>query len=860
MNIRLFHPTQVALRLAIVSVQSAGPGQVHVAIARGASRLALTDSRLLGPFPVAEGASRAQAAVDELLAEGYLLGGSAAMLETVATSKSPKARAHAAERLGYRRDVGAVSALRGRAQTPKDDISSVIVALGRIGDLQALAEADAEAQKKLLSRRRAGAEAVRLLGDKDAIAGVVGRATERLAEAGLSALDDAKALSAQFDGAGGKRGASLDALYDLGTDVAVAVTREKLAAIDIFAPGTWRFAKSVLKRSMVRGDADTFALIMRRVELASRSAKGGKIQNLKSGLDGETRPTRVFAQRTADWLRRAAWRHLAMLGKHQPGAYVDAAAAVLAAARDGDDVVPRGMVPATGHSYLLMRILYGDSKRFVVDKRRPVYRLKKKGVGPAPGVREEAFAALWDDVGADAGVRRLLVSGEHRLVLSFAMRLVAARPSIVDGASTSALAAMLRHPQLVTQVLELLRSRLSAMPLDTLALSTLASSEHEPARSLAQSIVTQNAHLWVRDDAVAVALLTGPPALREAAARLVRAAGPSLPAPVRAQLAARLVATLDAPLPVGADGSVDEGAFDGIAEVLDVFASELAAAVDVAAARTLLTRHAAGAAVAAIVIGGRADALELLGPQEVMRLANVSDAASRAVVTTMMRANPTAFQASFGLVLELAEGEWDDVRDACVTVLQGLEGSLVAAATSEVDRVLAIVDSTWPVVQQVGRSVISKIAESNKVSPQLNDKLLTSLAQHPHPSMRDFVLDLADGALGRGAGPGLMPLLRLEPLLRALLFAVRPSRKLRARAISFLVSRGQLDVDQAELAARVLADVARSRTHALRDDALAGLVRLSQAHAEAADIARADGIVVDAAVVGTGAVVAGAAS
>ncbi len=855
MNIRLFHPTQVALRLAIVSVQSAGPGQVHVAIARGASRLALTDSRLLGPFPVAEGASRAQAAVDELLAEGYLLGGSAAMLETVATSKSPKARAHAAERLGYRRDVGAVSALRGRAQTPKDDISSVIVALGRIGDLQALAEADAEAQKKLLSRRRAGAEAVRLLGDKDAIAGVVGRATERLAEAGLSALDDEKALSA-----GGKRGASLDALYDLGTDVAVAVTREKLAAIDIFAPGTWRFAKSVLKRSMVRGDADTFALIMRRVELASRSAKGGKIQNLKSGLDGETRPTRVFAQRTADWLRRAAWRHLAMLGKHQPGAYVDAAAAVLAAARDGDDVVPRGMVPATGHSYLLMRILYGDSKRFVVDKRRPVYRLKKKGVGPAPGVREEAFAALWDDVGADAGVRRLLVSGEHRLVLSFAMRLVAARPSIVDGASTSELAAMLRHPQLVTQVLELLRSRLSAMPLDTQALSTLSSSEHESARSLAQSIVTQNAHLWVRDDAVAVALLMGPPALREAAARLVRAAGPSLPAPVRAQLAARLVATLDAPLPVGADGSVDEGAFDGIAEVLDVFESELAAAVDVAAARALLTRHAAGAAVAAVVIGGRADALDLLGPQEVMRLANVSDAASRAVVTTMMRANPTAFQASFGLVLELAEGEWDDVRDACVTVLQGLEGSLVEAGTGEVDRVLAIVDSTWPVVQQVGRSAISKIVESNEVSPQLNDKLLTSLAQHPHPSMRDFVLDLAEGALGRGAGPGLMPLLRLEPLLRALLFAVRPSRKLRARAISFLVSRGQLDVDQAELAARVLADVARSRTHALRDDALAGLVRLSQAHAEAADIARADGIVVDAAVVGTGAVVAGAAS
>jgi hypothetical protein len=851
MNVRLFHPTQAATRLAIVSVQSAGPGLVHVAIARGASRFALTDSRLVGPFAEAEGQARAQAVIDELVAEGYLRGGSAAMIETLSTSKLPRARAHAAERLGYRRDRAAVDALRARAMAPKDDISSVVIALGRIGDVTAVDVADAEAQKKLLSRRRAGAEAVRLLGDADAIAGVVGRAAERLSDVGVTALDDAAALKAQFLSLGGKRGAAIDALYDYGSDVAVDVIREQLATIDLWKPGVWRFAKSVLKRAMVRGDVDTFALLMRRIELAGRTAKGGTLADLKSGLDGETKATRVFSQRTADWLRRAAWRHLCMLARNQPGAYVDAAAAVLAAARDEDDVKPRGLVPATGHSYLLMRILYGASTRFVVDRRRPTHRSKKKGVGPPAGVREERFADLWDHVDATAALRRVLVHGQHRLVTAFALRYADARPSIIDGATTAELVTMLRHTPLWKRILDVLRARLSVMPLDTAALSTLAASENDNARALAQSIVTQNAHLWVKADDVAVSLLMGPPALREAAARLIRAAAPSLPSTVRAQYAARVVTILDAPLPLSADGSVEEGAFDGIAEIIDVFAAELRDAVDVDVARRLLARHPAGAGVAALVIGARADALALIGAPEVQRLAQLPDAASRAVVVAMMAKNPAAFQAVFGLTLELAEGEWDDVRDACVLVLQGMESSLVSpeAGGPDVDRILAIVDSTWPAVQSVGRSFISKVVEAPQTTPGTVDKLLACLAQHPHPAMHDFVLELASGVIDPRRGPmspGLVGLLRLEPLLRAVLFSVRPKRQLRARAIAFIVARGVADADQAEVAARILADVARSRTHALRDDALTALVRIADAHDEARVVAAADGIVVAA--------------
>jgi hypothetical protein len=845
MSVRLFHPTHAALRLATVTLQPASPGHVCVAIARGASRYAWTDSRLLGPFPASEGASWLAAAVDELKAAGYLAGGSGPLVHTVQTSKKPRHRAHAAERLGWRRDTSAVDVLRARAQQPKDDISSVVLALGRIGDPRALPELEAEANKKLLSRRRAASEAIRLLGDPNALAAVEALAKERLADLGLTEFSTATALSTQLAALSkSKAGPAIDALYDLGTEPAVDAVRGWLLANPYTTPGTWRFAKSVLKRSMARIDAPTFALLMRGIELQGRVAKGGVTTTLKSGLDGETRSTRVFSARTADWLRRAAWRFCTAIGRHRPERYPEVAAAVLVLANDADDVPPKGKVPASGHSYLLMRALYGGGTRYTVERHRPVHRANEKFASGGKS-REEAFAELWDSDAAVASIRAMLAFGEHRLVQGFALRLAEGRPAVLDGASTPELVAMLRHPSLWDPITLRLRARLERMPLDTVALTALASSEHDAARALAASVITVTAHRWVRHDATALALLLAPAALREAAARLVRAAAPSLPAEVRSALVRRVVQALDQPLPQTVEG-VDEGAFDGLVEVLDVFAVDLLGLVDVEVARRLLGRHAAGAAVAAIVIGRRADALDVLGPAEVLRLGQLPDASSRTVVAAMMGSGPAAFGSSFGLLLELVEGEWEDVRTAGVAVLQRMEAALLPPdGPPDVDRILAIVDSTWPAVQAQGRRFVRALLEQNQAGPSLTAHLLGCLAQHPHASIRSFVLALAEGMLGAGDGaPGPDGLRQLEPVLRATLFDVRPSVPLRRRAVAFVVRRGLEDPVQAEVATRLLASVVRSRTHTLRDDALAGLAELVLTYPSARACAEADGIVV----------------
>ncbi|HEY1100402.1 MAG TPA: HEAT repeat domain-containing protein, partial [Myxococcota bacterium] len=180
MSVRLFHPEHTARRFAVVNLQPHVEGQVHVVVARGASRLSLTDHQLYGPFPLAEAELRQTEILAALRADGYVDGGLAALVTTIATSKSPKARARAAERLGWRRDVGGVAALVARAAHPKDDITAVITALGRIGDRSALPAVHAEAARKLLSRRRAGSEALRQLGDVDSLRIVAEAALARL--------------------------------------------------------------------------------------------------------------------------------------------------------------------------------------------------------------------------------------------------------------------------------------------------------------------------------------------------------------------------------------------------------------------------------------------------------------------------------------------------------------------------------------------------------------------------------------------------------------------------------------------------------------------------------------------------------
>lgn len=833
--ITLRHPTNAELRLAIVSLQAGDTaGAFVVTVARGPKRTKLTDARLYGPFSADEGEKAFASVLAGLHNDGYLPSGVGELIETVSTSKSPKQRARAEERLGWRKEGAAVAALLARAEKPKDDISTLVLALGRIGDLRGLPIVRAEAERKLLSRRRAGAEAARLLNDSDTVAGVVARALERLPDAVRAAL----AAAAGVDGAvavadavvalagddADKRGAACDALYDVGTAIAVAAARKAILRLDIAKPHVWRYCKSMIKRAQMRNDFETLGALVHAVEIKGRTTKGTTAK-LKSGLDGETRSTRVFSRKTVDWVRRSTWRFLRRLATHRPELYATAAAWCIAPYVNEDEVVPVKRLPGMGRSYLLCRVLFGASSRFVVDGRtlRTLWK-GPKAVAPVPGQREEAFAALWDRDDSAAAYVVVLARAHHRLAVRFAVDAITRRPAILQLASTPDLARMLASPneQVADLAFTALRGRFDDGAPDVDALLGVGAVDNDRARTLAGLWLTSSAHVWTRDAAASARLLGGPPAVRAAAARLLLLALPAASTSTKAALCDALLSAIDRPEP-------SEGAFSGWAEVAAALGPELVARCSLQQALALLERHDAGASVAVLVVGGLDAPLQALGAPRLMRLAVAEAASKRGVVIAALQKTPAVFRTELALTLTLAEGDFDDVRAACVSVLDGFAADRAVDAAvdiaADVARVIAIFDSTWPSVQNVARRLVEarlKASDGADAGGVDVHELLARLAQHPHKNLRAFVVDLAIAHLK----PGYVRLAKLEGLARRVLFDTRPDVALRKRLIAFLQRRGEKDEAQAELVAQLLGDVVRTRTHDAKDDALAALVAL----------------------------------
>ncbi|MDP2341688.1 MAG: hypothetical protein Q8O67_12085 [Deltaproteobacteria bacterium] len=821
------------MRLAIVSLQRADkPGVWNVAVARGEKRTKLTDSRLYGPFSLEEAEKAFASVTGGLASEGYLSSGLAELLQIVATSKSPSDRARAEEKLGWRAHllVGtkAVDVLLARADKPKDDISSVIIALGRAGDRKAIPAVRLEAERKLLSRRRAGVEALRMLGDVDGLAAARLRALERLPDnvrAKLLALDEqqtvavdvVKELLLACDEK--ERGGACDSLYELATPLAVGAARAALLASDVSKPWIWRYTKSVIKRAILRTDGETLGVLIHRVEIRGRTTTGVSVK-LKSGLDGEVRSTTVFSRKTVIYTRRAVWRFLRGLAKWRPADYALVAAWCVVPYSDEDDVKPVKRLPSVGTSYLLSRVLMGASKRFVVDDRR--LRLLWKGPkpqNPTPGVREDAYAHLWDLPTSTPAFHVLLGRARHRVAVNFSVDAVARNPAILASASTQDLARMLGSPddRLGDLAFNALRSRFVAEKPDVDAILQLGSIEHERARTLAGLWLTSSAHVWSRDVDAVVRLVGGSPAVREAATRLLLLALPHASPALRASLAERLLAIVDAAEPV-------EGAFSAWGELASVLGPELATRCTPALAMRLVERHDAGAVVAAVVFRGLADPLALLGAAAVTRLAASSKAAQRSIAIAALSTSSAAFREQLTLTLSLAEGEWDDVRAACCEVIAGLDPKAL-----DLPRWMAILDATHPAVQDVGKKLLGRrLVDEDTVGALDVHELLGRLAQHPHRNIRAFVVDLAVERLK----PGYVRLAKLESLARSALFDVRPDRALRRRLIAFLQLRGLQDEAQAELVCGLLADVIRSRTHEVRDDAAAAIAVLASTWSE----------------------------
>jgi len=546
--------------VAVVSTEPVHgqPGQWLIKLGKGKTRRKMAGAAMFGPFPSDELDQQVARVVAQLHAEGFGPAGGAAMLLALKSTK-PGERARAALRLGWRRDVAAVDAILAASAKAG-------------GDARAIPLARAEAARKLLSRRRSGAEALRQLKDADGMTEVRKLALERLPVT----LREALFKLDETDTAGmvtlGKvlaevdlkdRGLAADTLYELGTPLCVGVAREGILAMPLNQAFVWRYAKSMFKRSMLRHDAVTFGALAHAMERAARTLKGTKA-TVKSGYDGKTQEMHIFSAKTQQHVQRLSWRYLRRLAVHRPELYAHAAAECVLHYSSEDGGTPRGFYGVHARSHLLMRVVFGGGHRFVLSRRGLRFRAVSAGATspPPPSVREEAYPELWD--AQPRAYLRLLARARLDAVQTFAERAVRQRHlQVLQNASHEDVASMLGSTYEPTVQLGLteLRRRFDVAKPDFVLIRILLADGRPLVRDLGLDWLSQTAHLWTRDAPWVVTLLTtGDALVRESVSRFTSLALERAEGAFKTALAGRMLAVLRA---AGCRADVDIGAGSG---------------------------------------------------------------------------------------------------------------------------------------------------------------------------------------------------------------------------------------------------------------------------------------------------------
>jgi hypothetical protein len=451
---------------------------------------------------------------------------------------------------------------------------------------------------------------------------------------------------------------------------------------------------------------------------------------------------------------------------------------------DGDDVV-KGNHPATGRSYLLHRVLFGASTRYTLDSRALRFKLKPKAPKAIPGVREEAFADLWDRT--PRAFVKLLGRARHSLVQRFAIDGILRNPAALQSATHAEVAALLESDdaRIVDLGLVELRRRFDPAHPDLELVRELAGSEKDIIRNHGLVWLSETSSFWLKDRAWIVRFLAMKhPSSRDAAARLANAGMPSIAPAERRLLAQELLALVEQPEP-------EEAAFSGYAEVLRVgLIDEAAAACPIARALALIEKGADSAiSVGASILARKPGAFDLVGVSRVLAMASSEKASvRRAALALLGGATETLAQdpsALFGLI----ESDWDDVRTAALALLDQVD--LVPLG---LDGLMGLADSTRVDVQKKAHEILKGALAKESVDVH---ELLARLGQHPSPVTRAFAVDLAVKHLK----PGFVRLAKLELLFRSALFDVWPSRRTKRAVLAFLAERGQQDENQADVAA-----------------------------------------------------------
>lgn len=820
MTVHLFNPRGPDRVAAIYTREVWGsPGTFTLVISRGPRRGRTQVGPQVGPVHASNLEAETQRLVQQLALEGFSPAGRLSIDDQL-RSRSERTRSAGARRAGWRRDRDCVDALLAAASLNATDLTSMVEALGRIGDPRALPLLRAEADRKLLSRRRAGSEALRMMGDAPGLSLVAQRARERLPDVVRDALDlgDAAGVEASFKRVDAKDlGLALDSLYDLGTPLALEVTRALLRRVVVHQPHFWRYAKSILKRAMLRVDGETFALLVRRIELAARTARGTRAM-VKSGLDGQMRNLRIFSVTTQRYVMRRCWRWMRHLALHQPGDYASVGAEVLCVWEPSDREKPKANFDEWSRAYVFNRVWRGQHPRFECVSRNLRFRQRyqRQPVSIPEGARLESYPECWDarpDAYLTVLARAKTVEAQF-----FAERAVRTRHlDVLQRAPHAAVLAMLGAPYDKTVDLALgeIERRFDPRRPDWSLLDAMVADPREAVRERALRFLVLCADVWTRDLDRALSLLGSRDARVSATAAGLMVVSLSESDPwFRRELAERALSVLQAPEPF-------EGAHDGVGRIArESLADELSSVLSLDEIMALITALSPAAqALGGTLLGMRPEMAKTLGADQLLAMAMHDVAAVRGAAHALLRAELDALKADPSPLFALADGEWDDTR---AFVFELLRDEIDVGALG-VRGVISLCDSSRVEAQRFGREMALK--HFDRIDTQ---DLIQRLAQHPGAEIRRFAMDLVEGHLK----PGFIPLAKLELFFRRAILDLRPSRSEKRRVLRFLLARGLKDERQAEVAARVLGEVARTRCLTDIDGALDALLQLRLTYPE----------------------------
>lgn len=804
-------------RIAVIAVEPAtAAGQYLLRLARGDKIGQLTQGRVYGPYDKAELTGQYQQLLASLQAEGYQPGGGHDACADL-LDPDPAKRARAAVRLGWLGGMGgdnkaSVDALLAQLPAAAGEVCSIIDALGWLGDARAVAAIRPYAERKLLSRRRSGVEALRNLGDSEGLAAARERTLQQLPQAlrelviaGDTGIDQLKA--AVLGAEARRHGLICDLLYELAMPETNELVRQLLAGMDFSKPFVWRYVKSVYKRAELRRDYALWGWLSHRIERQGRNSIGS-YATVKSGYDGGNRKTPIFSRRTQTYMRRAGWRYLRRIARYRPQDYALAAAQALIHYAPADTRLPQGRYGALAACYLLNRILYGAGQRLELVERRLKFRARS-GKQSGSTAREEAFPGLWD-----AEPRAYLdILGAAQLieVHEFALLAVHERhPQLLSEAAFEQLLPLLEAPYEPTVTLALveLERRFDPDKPDWPLLLRLAGHGLGQAQQLSQRFMRASVQQWSQDDDLVVALLTSEqPGSRALAAELLMPILINAPAQ-RQRLAPVLLAKL---------GELPGEQADSVARVCrQALLAELEPLLDTAALIDRInSASTASQAVAADLLARRPQAAQQLGLGQLAALAEHRLVAVRAAAGVLLRNAPGYWRDDPSVLLVMIESDWQDTRALALDLIESRYTAL--ADTVDLDDLLGLLDSNRVDVQNRGRALAQRFMA--RLDPV---RLLSCLVQHPHPNMHGFALELARDHLADGAEA----LRHAVPLCRAVLFDLWPQRKLKQEALALLAERGLRDIEQAEIAAEVLNAAVQFESRTDFETALAALVNI----------------------------------